>query len=83
MNLSRTLESERKLNSSRTLETSDSSDSSLTLGALGMPVTLLATPAGWVLYDEMGFEGVKNATVEMVDGDGDGELWYEVMEWDG
>jgi hypothetical protein len=46
-----------------------------------MPVTLLATPAGWGLYDEMGFEGVKNATVEMVDGDG--ELWYEVMEWDG
>jgi hypothetical protein len=75
MNLSRTLESERKLDSS------DFSGSSLALGINGMPVTLLATPAGWDLYDEMGFEGVKNATVEMVDGDG--ELWYEVMEWDG
>jgi hypothetical protein len=78
MNLSRTLESEK------TLEISDSSSSSLARSSslsLGIPVTLLATPAGWVLYDEMGFEGVKNATVEMVDGDG--ELWYEVMEWDG
>jgi hypothetical protein len=81
MNLSRTLESERKLDSSDSSLARDFSvarDSSL---SLGMPVTLLATPAGWVLYDEMGFEGVKNATVEMVDGDG--ELWYEVMEWDG
>jgi hypothetical protein len=63
------------MNLSRTLEASES------LRELGMPVTLLATPAGWVLYDSLGFEGLKNATVEMVDGDG--ELWYEVMEWDG
>jgi hypothetical protein len=70
MNLSRTLESGK---SEQMLDSSSLK--------LGVPVTLLATPAGWVLYDSLGFEGLKNATVEMVDGDG--ELWYEVMQWDG
>lgn len=46
-----------------------------------MPVTLLASPAGFPLYDSLGFESVKNATMTMLDGLG--ELWFEVMEWDG
>lgn len=44
-----------------------------------MPVTLFATPAGYPLYDSMGFESVKNATMPMLDGLG--ELWFEVMRW--
>ena len=44
-----------------------------------MPVTLLATPAGYPLYDSLGFEGVKNATMPMLDRLG--ELWFEVMRW--
>jgi hypothetical protein len=44
-----------------------------------MPVTLLATPAGWPLYDSLGFASVHNATLETL-GDSGG-LWYEVMEW--
>lgn len=46
-----------------------------------MPVTLLASPAGFPLYDSLGFESVKNATITKLDGLG--ELWFEVMEWDG
>ncbi|KAM0719326.1 hypothetical protein Q7P37_005231 [Cladosporium fusiforme] len=49
--------------------------------SLGYPLTLLATPAGYPLYASLGFTGLKNATVEMLDGLG--ELWFEVMEWDG
>ncbi|GAB7323061.1 hypothetical protein MBLNU13_g05578t1 [Cladosporium sp. NU13] len=44
-----------------------------------MPVTLLASPAGFPLYDSLGFESVKNATMPMLDGLG--ELWFEVMRW--
>jgi len=44
-----------------------------------MPVTLLSSPAGYPLYDSLGFESVKNATVGMLDGLG--ELWFEVMRW--
>jgi hypothetical protein len=46
-----------------------------------MPVTLFATPAGYPLYDSLGFESVKNATMPMLDGLG--ELWFEVMDWSG
>jgi hypothetical protein len=46
-----------------------------------IPVTLLATPAGWPLYESLGFEGVENATIGMFDGLG--ELWFEVCKWDG
>lgn len=46
-----------------------------------IPVTLLATPAGWPVYEDLGFEGVENATVGMLDGLG--ELWFEVSKWDG
>lgn len=46
----------------------------------GVPVTLMATPVGWEnLYEGMGFEGVKNVTYEMLDGEG--ELWWEVGRW--
>ena len=44
-----------------------------------MPVTLLASPAGYPLYDSLGFESVKNATMPMLDGLG--SLWFEVMRW--
>ena len=46
-----------------------------------IPVTLLATPAGWPLYESLGFEGVENATIGMLDTMG--ELWFEVCKWDG
>jgi hypothetical protein len=46
-----------------------------------VPVTLLATPAGWPLYESLGFEGVENATIDMLDGLGG--LWFEVCKWDG
>jgi hypothetical protein len=45
------------------------------------PVTLLATPAGWPLYHNLGFKSVENVTAKMLDGLGD--LWFEVMEWSG
>ena len=45
-----------------------------------MPVTLFASPAGYPLYDSLGFESVKNATIAMLDGLGD--LWFEVMRWE-
>ena len=46
-----------------------------------VPVTLLSSPAGWPLYESLGFEGVENATIGMLDGMG--ELWFEVCKWDG
>jgi hypothetical protein len=52
---------------------------SLELGP-SMPVTLFASPAGYPLYDSLGFESVKNATIAMLDGLGD--LWFEVMSWE-
>jgi len=62
------------------------SESELELGSdmpgltpLPLPVTLLASPAGYPLYDSLGFESVVNATMEMLDGLG--ELWFEVMRW--
>jgi hypothetical protein len=45
------------------------------------PVTLLATPAGWPLYDSTGFEGVANVSIKRLDGLD--ELWFEVMKWNG
>jgi hypothetical protein len=49
--------------------------------AASIPVTLLSTPAGWPLYESLGFEGVENATVGLLDGLG--ELWFEICKWDG
>lgn len=48
---------------------------------LEVPVTLLATPAGWPVYDGLGFDGVANETVRRLD-EGE-ELWFEVMKWEG
>ncbi|KAK0251621.1 hypothetical protein LTR91_002458 [Friedmanniomyces endolithicus] len=47
---------------------------------VGMPVTLLASPAGWPLYDSLGFRSLANITHEMFDGLG--TLWSEYMRWD-
>lgn len=44
----------------------------------GWPTTLIATPAGWPLYDSLGFESLGNITVKMLDGLG--ELWFEYMK---
>ena len=44
-----------------------------------VPVTLIATPAGYPLYRSEGFEDVKNITIKMLDGLG--ELWFEVQRW--
>lgn len=54
---------------------------SLTLSETAWPVTLLATPAGWPLYDSSALESDANVTVRMLDGLGD--LWFEVMSWKG
>ncbi|KAK0777642.1 hypothetical protein LTS16_022580 [Friedmanniomyces endolithicus] len=47
---------------------------------VGMPVTLLASPDGWPLYDSLGFRSLANITHEMFDGLG--TLWSEYMRWD-
>lgn len=48
--------------------------------AMGVPVTLLGTPAGWPLYNSLGFESIANITIETL-GDMD-DLWYEYMRYD-
>ncbi|KAK5111648.1 hypothetical protein LTR62_004753 [Meristemomyces frigidus] len=45
------------------------------------PVTLIATPAGYPLYDSLGFSSGANLTLEMYDGLG--TLWFEYMRWNG
>ncbi|KAK5951975.1 hypothetical protein OHC33_006861 [Knufia fluminis] len=47
---------------------------------MGVPTTLLGTPAGWPLYDSLGFESVANVTIETL-GEMEG-LWYEYMRYD-
>ena len=44
-----------------------------------VPVTLLATPAGYPLYKSLGFESVANFTIELLEG---GTTWYEYMRWE-
>ncbi|KAI3337030.1 hypothetical protein HD806DRAFT_475441 [Xylariaceae sp. AK1471] len=43
-----------------------------------IPVTLLATPAGWPLYDSLGFESMANITIKTLDDELD-DLWLEYM----
>ncbi|KAH7310809.1 hypothetical protein B0I35DRAFT_482089 [Stachybotrys elegans] len=43
-----------------------------------IPITLLATPAGWPLYDKSGFESVANFTITSMDDDMD-DFWFEYM----
>ncbi|KAK7747421.1 hypothetical protein SLS53_001676 [Cytospora paraplurivora] len=45
-----------------------------------LPLTLIATPAGYPLYVSEGFEGLRNVTVERLDGEG--VLWQEVMKYE-
>jgi len=69
------------------MELSRGRDGKMEIGGQGVgeaktiPVTLLSSPAGWPVYEELGFEGVENATVAMLDGLG--KLWFEVSKWDG
>lgn len=46
---------------------------------MGRPTTLLATPAGWPLYDSLGFESVANITIKTLDSFDD--LWFEYMRY--
>lgn len=49
--------------------------------AMKVPITLIATPAGYPLYDSLGFDSIANITINMLDNLG--ELWFEYMRWDG
>ena len=44
-----------------------------------VPVTLIATPAGWRLYDGLGFESLANITYKTFEWEEDEELWFEYM----
>lgn len=46
---------------------------------MGVPVTLIATPAGWPLYDSLEFESVANITIETLDEPEN--LWFEYMRY--
>lgn len=46
-----------------------------------IPVTLLATPAGYPLYKSLGFESVANVTLHLLDNFGGGTTWFEYMRW--
>jgi hypothetical protein len=54
-------------------------EKSLELSDSTWHVTLLATPAGFPLYDSVGFQSVTNATIRTLDDSED--LWFEVMQW--
>lgn len=45
-----------------------------------LPLTLIGTPAGYPLYISEGFQGVKNITIERLDGEG--VLWCEAMKYE-
>lgn len=45
-----------------------------------LPMTLLATPAGYPLYIDEGFQGLKNITMERLDGKG--LIWHEAMSYE-
>ena len=44
-----------------------------------LPMTLLATPAGFPLYVDEGFKGLENITMERLDGNG--LFWHEAMSY--
>lgn len=46
-----------------------------------IPVTLIATPAGYPLYKSMGFESVSNITLELLENFNGGTTWVEYMVW--
>ncbi|KAJ4419383.1 hypothetical protein N0V82_004965 [Gnomoniopsis sp. IMI 355080] len=45
-----------------------------------VPLTLIGTPAGYPLYVSEGFEGVRNITIERLDGKG--IIWMEAMKYE-
>lgn len=45
-----------------------------------LPITLMATPAGFPLYIDEGFKGLKNVTLERLDGKE--AFWYEAMAYE-
>lgn len=45
-----------------------------------LPMTLMATPAGYPLYIDEGFRGLKNVTMERLDGKG--FFWHEAMSYE-
>ncbi|KAK5094919.1 hypothetical protein LTR70_003766 [Exophiala xenobiotica] len=47
---------------------------------MNVPVTLIGTPAGWPLYDSLGFKSVANITIKTLGKMED--LWYEYMRYD-
>jgi hypothetical protein len=47
--------------------------------ALEEPVTLIATPAGYPLYNDTRFRSLKNVSIETLHGWEGGSLWYEMM----
>lgn len=47
---------------------------------LGVVTTLMATPEGWPLYDELEFESVANLTIKTLDDSED--IWFEYMRHD-
>ncbi|ROW08337.1 hypothetical protein VMCG_03225 [Cytospora schulzeri] len=49
-------------------------------GGGSLPLTLMATPAGYPLYVSEGLEGVRNVTVERLDGQG--WLWTVLMKFE-
>ncbi|KAJ9605868.1 hypothetical protein H2200_009717 [Cladophialophora chaetospira] len=46
-----------------------------------VPVTLLATPAGYPLYKSLGFESVANVTFVLIDSFQGSTTWFEYMRW--
>jgi GNAT superfamily N-acetyltransferase len=46
-----------------------------------LPVTLLATPAGYPLYKSLGFESVANVTFELLAPFPQSTTWWEYMRW--
>lgn len=47
-----------------------------------VPVTLIATPAGWPLYEELGFSDAANITIKTLDWEEDEDLWFEYMRYE-
>ncbi|KAI1846316.1 hypothetical protein JX265_010900 [Neoarthrinium moseri] len=46
---------------------------------MGLPTTLIGTPAGHPLYKSVGFQDIHNITFERLDGKG--IIWHEVMKY--
>lgn len=47
---------------------------------MDLMTTLIATPAGWKLYNQLGFDSVANITITTIDPEDD-NLWFEYMQY--